>query len=62
MAAADVFVFDSSKAFPDASSDQERLQNEMNQVLFFFLRDVLGEDVLARVVNLLNGANKQEIT
>ena len=63
VAAADVFVFDSSKAFPDAAKDQEQLQNEMNQVLFFFLRDVLGEDVLARVVDLLNGARKpKEIT
>ena len=47
----DAFVFDPTKAH---ATPANRIQAEFNAALMFFLREVLSEDILARVIHIYN--------
>lgn len=48
------FKFDPNAAFATPTSDLQQMQADFNSVLMFFLKEVLHEDILSRVIHAFN--------
>ena len=55
------FTFDADSAFNAPSNAQQRMQADFNAVLMFYLREVLSEDILARVIHLYNSEEEPKL-